>query len=96
VVSLGFGADGRRIRRKVSGGTETDVKDKLQALHDELHAGIRSSARYTVQNAVDDWLAHGLNGLSAKTVSANREVLTPLVTLVGAKKLRELTAADVR
>ncbi len=35
VVSLGAGTDGQRIRRKVSSRTKTDVKDKLQALHDE-------------------------------------------------------------
>jgi integrase len=95
-ISLGFGADGRRIRRKVSGRTKTEIKDKLQLLHDELREGIRSSPRYTVQNAVDDWLAHGLDGRSAKTVSTNREVLAPLTALIGAAKLRELTAADVR
>jgi hypothetical protein len=29
-VSLGFGPDGRRLRRKVSGRTRTQVKDKLK------------------------------------------------------------------
>jgi len=95
-VSLGFGANGRRIRRKVSGRTKTEIKDKLQLLHDELREGIRSSPRYTVHNAVDDWLAHGLDGRSAKTVSTNREVLAPLTALIGSAKLKELTAADVR
>ncbi len=95
-VSLGFGPDGRRIRRKVSGRTKTEVKDKLQLVHEELREGIRSSPRYTVQNAVDDWLAHGLDGRSAKTISTNREVLAPLMPLIGAAKLRELMAADVR
>jgi hypothetical protein len=31
-----------------------------------------------------------------KTISTNREVLTPLTALIGAAKLRDLTAADVR
>jgi integrase len=31
-----------------------------------------------------------------KTISKNREVLTPLTALIGAAKLRDLTAADVR
>jgi integrase len=95
-VSLGFGPDGRRVRRKVSGRTKTEVKDKLQFLHDELREGIRSSPKYTVQNAVEDWLAHGLDGRSAKTISTNREVLAPLTAIIGAAKLRELRAADVR
>jgi integrase len=95
-ISLGFGPDGKRVRRKVSGRTKTEVKDKLQLLHDELRAGVRSAPKYTIQNAVDDWLAHGLDGRSAKTISTNREVLTPLTALIGAARLRDLTAAEVR
>jgi hypothetical protein len=45
---------------------------------------------------VEDWLAHGLDGRSAKTISTNREVLAPLTAIIGGAKLRELTAADVR
>lgn len=96
VISLGSGADGRRVRRKVSGRTKTEVKDKLQVLHEEVRDGVRTSAMYTVQHAADDWLARGLDGRSAKTVSTNREVLAPLIALIGARRLRELTAADVR
>jgi integrase len=95
-VSLGFGAGGKRIRRKVSGRTKTEVKEKLQLVHDELREGIRSSPRYTVQDAVDDFLANGLEGRSAKTVSTNREVLAPLIPLIGGVKLKELTAVEVR
>jgi len=93
---MGFGADGKRMRRKVSGRTRIEVKDKLQLLHDELRQGIRSSPKCTVQNAVDDWLAHGLDGRSSKTISTNREVLAPLIGLIGAMRLTELAAADVR
>jgi len=81
---------------KVSGQTKTEVKDKLQLLHDELREGVRSSPKYTVQNAVEDWLAQALDGRAAKTISTNREVLEPLTALIGAARLRELTAAEVR
>jgi integrase len=84
------------MRRKVSGRTKTEVKDRLQLVHDELREGIRSSPRYTVQDAVDDFLADGLDGRSAKTVSTNREVLAPLMSSIGGAKLKELTAAHVR
>jgi len=47
VVSLGFDADGKRIRRKVSGQSKTEVKDKLKALHSELDAGVRGRRRVT-------------------------------------------------
>ena len=68
VVSLGYAADGKRIRKKVSGQTRTEVKDKLKALHSELDAGVRTAAGYTVDMAVTDWLAEGLPGRAAKTV----------------------------
>ena len=55
-VSLGFGPDGKRIRRKVTGRTKQEVRDKLKALHAELDRGLRTSATYTVRQAVDDWL----------------------------------------
>jgi hypothetical protein len=49
VVSLGFDAEGKRIRRKISGQTRTEVKDKLKELHSELDAGVRTTAGYTVE-----------------------------------------------
>jgi hypothetical protein len=62
VVSLGYATDGKRVRKKVSGQTRTEVKDKLKALHVELDAGVRTAQGYTVAAAVADWLAEGLPG----------------------------------
>jgi hypothetical protein len=95
-VSLGFGPDGKRSRRKVSGRTKQEVRDKLKALHAELDRGLRTSAAYTIQRAVDDWLEGELPGRSDRTRSVDREALTPLMGQIGAKPLRELTAGDVR
>ena len=61
-VSLGFGPDGKRIRRKVAGRTKQDVRDKLKGLHAELDRGLRTSSTYTVRRAVADWLEGGLPG----------------------------------
>src|SRR5271169_2263958 len=96
-ISLGWSADGeRRIRKKVSGRTKAEVRDKLRELRNALDGGIRPSARYTVQQAVDDWLEYGLDGRSPKTLSTIREVLAPVTEQIGKVKLRGLTAADVR
>jgi integrase len=95
-VSLGFGPDGKRLRRKVTGRTKQEVRDKLKALHAELDRGLHTSATYTVQRAVDDWLEGGLPGRSERTRSIYREALTPLLERIGATPLRELTARDVR
>jgi integrase len=95
VVSLGFGADGKRIRRKVSGQTKAIVQDRLKKLHDELETGVRASPNYTVRRAAEDWLKEGLAGRSAKTIKKNENVLEPILAAIGARRLRELTAGDV-
>jgi len=95
-VSLGFGPDRKRIRRKVTGRTKQDVRDKLKALHAELDRGLRTSSTYTVRQAVADWLEGGLPGRAERTRSVYREALTPLMGQIGNKALRDLTAGDVR
>jgi integrase len=96
VVSLGFNADGKRIRKKVSGSTKAEVRDKLKELHSELDAGVRTTHGYTVAKAVDDWLADGLTGRVAKTIEANRDALRPLLAVIGKVALKDLTVQDVR
>src|SRR5207249_3069747 len=51
---------------------------------------------YTVRQAAEDWLAHGLDGRSPKTITKNQNVLEPILTVIGARKLRDLSAAEVR
>jgi integrase len=96
VVSLGFGPDGKRVRKKVSGKTRTEVRARLAELHEDLDDGVVTQADYTVQNAISDWLEDGLPGRSAKTVSTYSEVLGPLAEIIGKIPLRDLTAANVR
>ncbi len=79
-VSLGYGPDGKRIRRKVGGRTKQEVKDKLEALHADLKAGISApNGRYTVGQAIEDWLRDGLQGRAEKTVTLNRGGLGQLL-----------------
>jgi integrase len=95
VISLGFGPDGKRIRRKVSGKTKAVVQDRLKTLHSDLDSGVRAKPNYTVQRAAEDWLKDGLDGRSATTIEKNQHVLAPVVAAIGARRLRELTAEDV-
>jgi hypothetical protein len=96
VVSLKPGPDGQRRRKKVSGKNKTEVRAKLAELHDELNEGVVTNASCTVAHAIEDWLADGLAGRVPKTVSTQREVLEPLIDIIGAVPLRELSAANVR
>jgi hypothetical protein len=94
-VSLGY-KGGKRVRRKVTGRTKTEVRTKLRDLRRDLDNGVRSSATYTVGDALDDWLANGLSGRSDRTKDLYRDTVKPLREQFGEVKLRELTAGDVQ
>lgn len=96
LVSLGFGPNGKRLRRKVTGSTKASVQDRLKKLHEEIDSGVRTTPNYTVRRAAEDWLREGLVGRSAKTVKKNENVLAPILTSIGGRKLRELSAGDVQ
>ena len=51
---MGWKADGRRDRIIVRGRTKTEVKEKLRTKHQELAAGIRTPANYTVEQCLKD------------------------------------------
>jgi hypothetical protein len=73
-VSLGFGPGGKRTRRKVTGRTKQEVRDKLKALHAELDRGLHTSSTYTVRQAVSDWLEGGLPGRAEHAVRIPRGI----------------------
>jgi integrase len=95
-VSLGYGLDGKRIRRKVSGKTKQEVRAKLKALHDEMNAGVKSSRTYTARQTVEDWLREGLDDTSERTRALYEGLLEPVLEMIGARPLRDLSAGDVR
>jgi integrase len=96
-VNLGHDGAGRRIRRKASGQTKAAVQDQLKRIRRDLELGVTSvgSVNYSVRKCAEDWLENGLSGRAAKTIRKNRDVLNPILALIGETKLRELTAADV-
>jgi integrase len=95
-VSVGWGLDGKRLRRKVRGKTKQEVRDKLRELHRELSTGVRSAGRYSLRQAVEDWLRDGLDGRSQRTRRLYEGLLEPVLNLIGSKQLREVSAGDVR
>jgi integrase len=96
-VDLGFNPAGTRIRKKVSGKTKVEVRDKLKELHKELEVGLRPRRRYTVGNALEDWLAHGTDGLSERTLTLYRgTIVKALSEELGGVRLTELTASGVQ
>jgi hypothetical protein len=82
-ISPGWRSDGSRIRRKATGRTKTEVREKLKRLQAEADAGLKTSASYTVAKAVDDWAAEALDGLADKTVRSHVDLLRPVTMLIG-------------
>jgi integrase len=96
VISLGTGPGGKRVRRKVSGKTKAIVSDRLVQLHRDLEADARPApSNHTVRRAAEDWLERGLPGRSPKTIRKNKDVLEPILAVIGAMRLKELSSEDV-
>jgi integrase len=95
-ISVGYGPNGRRLRRKVTGRTKQEVRDKLKATHTDLDAGLKAPGSYTVRHAVDAWLKDGLDGQSERTKKLYTGLLGPLMDLIGKRQLRDLSAGEVR
>jgi integrase len=95
-VSLGFAPDGRRLRLKRKGRTKAAVKDKLIQAVKDLESGIQSAERYTVREAVEDWLTKGLKGRDPATITNNRILAERhVIPLLGRAKLKDLRADQV-
>jgi len=71
VVSLGYAADGKRIRKKVSGQTRTEVK----ALHAELDAGVRTvqALQLAQQTGIQDLAMIAFDGLAEALDAAGND-----------------------
>ena len=98
VASLGYGPDGRRVRKKVSGHTKADVLRKLRDLRAELDSGTPvPDDRLTVAAFLDRWVARSLPGkVSEKTLDGYADtVRLHLAPSLGRKLLRKLTVGDV-
>ncbi len=92
-ISLGIDGTGKRRRRTVRGKTKTEVKDKLDALHEEIKAGIQTPAAYTVRQCVADWLdSLELDPHTMATYRGQAEKW--IYPTIGATKLKDFKATD--
>jgi len=96
-VSLGYSPSGTRIRKRVMAQTKTEVREKLKELHQQAENGVRPRRHYTVNDALDDWLETGLDGLAPATVTVYRNTIAKaLREELGTVELTKLTAGAVQ
>lgn len=96
-VTVGYDGRGKRVVKRGSGRTKTAAKAKLrEVLRDHADGLALGDDGYTVRQAVEDWLTYGLSGRDAATRAANRSLAANhIIPLLGARKLRDLTAREV-
>jgi integrase len=97
-VSLGYGPDGRRIRKKVSGATKTGALRKMRELRSELNAGLPiPDDRLTVAAFLNRWISKSSPGqVCDRTLDSYADtVRLHLLPSLGRKVLRQLTVGDV-
>jgi integrase len=96
-ASLGYDPSGKRIVKRGSGRTKTEAKNKLREVLRDYEDGLAVAPDgYTVAQAVDNWLAFGLNGRQDGTVQANESLCrVHIIPSLGVRKLRDLSADDV-
>ena len=96
-IYVGYSPNGKRRKVRVNARTKTEAKAKLQQLlRDRDDGHVLGGQTYTVRDAVESWLAHGLTGRQQSTV-VNRTILarTHVIPALGARKLAQLSAEEV-
>ena len=94
---IGYDGRGKRIVRKGTGRTQAEAKRRLKEVLRDHEDGLSvEAASYTVKQAVEDWLTYGLGRQGVSTVEKYRILCGKhIVPLLGARKLRDLTAREV-
>ncbi len=95
--TVGYDGRGKPIRKTGSGKTESAALRTLRARVREYEAGIMPEARrVTVSDVVEDWLAYGRSGVSARTEQGNEiHYLLHIRPHLGGRKVRELRPDEV-
>jgi hypothetical protein len=98
---LRLGQPRLRLRRRAAAAQslrqdQDRSQDKLRELHSDLDAGVQTSASYTVDQAVADWMREGRDGRSPSTLRRGERILRPVLAIIGGIPLHALPTHDVR
>ena len=97
-ITTGYTADGKQIRKSVSGKTKTEALEKMRAVHHAADQGVElAKADLTVGRYLDGWLDDVLAGtVRPATEQQYRDVVKLYIKpVLGQKRLRTMTPRDV-
>lgn len=96
--TVGFRPDGTPIRRKVTGRTQTEARDRMrEAMHADQSGERRARADFSVRAFLEEWSTDVLPGSVAPSTEQQYKDVIRLYVVphLGRKKLATLTARDV-
>ncbi len=96
-ATVGYNAMGKRITRKGAGVTETAALRALRGRIRDYEAGlVVGSERWTVREAVEDWLVYGRSEVDPATLRKDRDLAEKhIYPNLGGRRLRDLRAQEV-
>jgi hypothetical protein len=94
-ISLGYKSGGKRNRNRptVRGRTKAEVKIKLDKLHEEVAAGIRTPTTYTIEQCVTDWF-DSIERDPHTMATITGQAKNWIYPRIGSTKLKDFTATD--
>jgi len=95
--TVGYDARGKRIVRRGSGTSQSAAIRELRRRVKDYEDGlVKGSERYTVAQAVEDWMEYGLSNVDRSTVEKYRDLSeTHVIPNLGGRRLRDLNATEV-
>ena len=96
-ITIGYDGCGKPIVRKASDKTKGGALAKLKEIQRDHDDGLAIGPQnYTVADAVRDWLQFGLSARDEATVTKLTSLAnTHVIPVIGARKIRQLSADDV-
>lgn len=95
-ISMGRDGNGKRSRARLVAPTKTELLRKVSEAQAAIETGLEVSGHYTVSDALGAFLAVGLEGLAPRTVQLQEFNVKLLKAQLGAYRLRDPSAAQVR
>lgn len=96
-ITIGFNAAGKQVQKAVYGRTQAECQDRVDALRDEVKAGLDlMQAPRTVAAYLDEWLSNKELTVAYNTIRDYRNTAENLQPLIGRIRLDRLTATQVK
>lgn len=96
-ISLGYKPDGKRNRKSLYGKTQKEVRQKLDAVKQQLSQGTFSSSKLTVSDYLEQWVKEKARQVKPRTEELYREQARRyIVPHIGGVQLTKLKPVQVQ